>query len=188
MRRTRASTSSIPRAAPRWSRYRGSGGSIGCIGLGLSGSSAAVEALEAKCKVPGEMLELPIGLQATDRFIDALRTMAGVEVPDSITDDRGRLLDMISDMHQYLQGKRVALFGDPDQLVSLTEFLNLLDMKPVYIVTGTPTPVTGAQFRSLTFASGERWAAMCRRRRFAPAHRPICTCCISGSSRNRWMC
>jgi nitrogenase molybdenum-iron protein beta chain len=49
-------------------------------------------------------------------------------------------LDMISDMHQYVHGKRVAIFGDPDQLVSLTEFLTLLDMKPVYIVTGTPTP------------------------------------------------
>ena len=48
-------------------------------------------------------------------------------MPDSITDDRGRLLDMISDMHQYVHGKRVALFGDPDQLVSLTEFLTLLE-------------------------------------------------------------
>ncbi len=27
-------------------------------------------------------------------------------------------------MHQYCYGKRVALFGDPDQLVSLVEFLN----------------------------------------------------------------
>jgi nitrogenase molybdenum-iron protein beta chain len=95
--------------------------------------------------VPHQLLELPIGLQATDRFIDALHTMAGVKVPDSITDQRGRLLDMIVDMHQYLSGKRVALFGDPDQLVSLTEFLILLDMKPVYMVTGTPS--TGVEKR-----------------------------------------
>jgi nitrogenase molybdenum-iron protein beta chain len=134
-----------PKGGATVEEIKASGGSIGCLGLGLSGSTAAVDALKAKCSVPSQLLELPIGLQATDRFIDALRTMAGVEVPDSITDDRGRLLDMISDMHQYVAGKRVALFGDPDQLVSLTEFLNLLDMKPVYIVTGTPTPVTGAQ-------------------------------------------
>ena len=44
-------------------------------------------------------------------------------MPDIITDERGRLLDMIADMHQYFYGKRVALWGDPDQLVSLTEFL-----------------------------------------------------------------
>jgi nitrogenase molybdenum-iron protein beta chain len=77
-------------------------------------------------------------LQATDRFVNTLRLKAGVDVPDIITNDRGRLVDMISDMHQYFFGKRVALFGDPDQLVSLAEFLVCLDMKPVYIVTGTP--------------------------------------------------
>ena len=129
-----------PKGGTTVEQIKSSGGSIGCLGLGPSASGPAVDALVKKCGVPSQTLELPIGLQATDRFIDALRTMAGVSVPDSITDDRGRLLDIISDMHQYLSGKRVALFGDPDQLVSLTEFLNLLDMKPVYIVTGTPTP------------------------------------------------
>lgn len=129
-----------PKGGTTVEQVRSSGGSVGTLGLGLSGSSAAVEALTKKCAVTGEILELPIGLQATDRFIDRLRTMAGVKVPDAITDERGRLLDIISDMHQYLHGKRVALFGDPDQLVSLTEFLTLMDMKPVYVVSGTPTP------------------------------------------------
>ncbi|RXM12797.1 nitrogenase molybdenum-iron protein subunit beta, partial [Citrobacter sp. AAK_AS5] len=55
-----------------------------------------------------------------------------------ITEERGRLVDLIADMQQYLYGKRVALWGDPDQLVSLTEFLVALDMKPGYIVSGTP--------------------------------------------------
>jgi nitrogenase molybdenum-iron protein beta chain len=129
-----------PKGGTTVEQIRSSGGSLGTLGLGLSASTATVDALTTKCGVPGEMLELPIGLQATDRFINSLRTMAGVKVPDSITDERGRLLDMISDMHQYVHGKRVALFGDPDQLVSLAEFLTLLDMKPVYVVTGTPTP------------------------------------------------
>ncbi len=127
-----------PKGGTTVEQVRSSGGSIGTLGLGLSASSAAVDALSAKCGVPGEMLELPIGLQATDRFVDRLRTIAGVKVPDAITDERGRLIDMISDMHQYVHGKRVALWGDPDQLVSLVEFLTLLDMKPVYMVTGTP--------------------------------------------------
>jgi nitrogenase molybdenum-iron protein beta chain len=129
-----------PRGGTTVEQIRSSGGSLGTVGLGPSASSAAVDALTSKCGVPGEMLELPIGLQATDRFINTLRTMADLKVPDSITDERGRLLDMISDMHQYVHGKRVALFGDPDQLVSLAEFLTLLDMRPVYVVTGTPTP------------------------------------------------
>jgi len=127
-----------PKGGATVEQIKASGGSQAGIGLGYTASAAALEALQTKCTVPGTLLELPIGLQATDRFIDTLRTVAGVEVPQSITDERGRLLDVISDMHQYLHGKRVAIFGDPDQLVSLVEFLNLLDMKPVYIVTGTP--------------------------------------------------
>ena len=63
-------------------------------------------------------------------------------VPSSINDQRGRLMDMITDMHQYFYGVRVALWGDPDQLVSLAGFLADLDMRPVYLVTGTP----GKQF------------------------------------------
>jgi nitrogenase molybdenum-iron protein beta chain len=128
-----------PKGGTTVEQIRTSGGSVATLGLGLSASTAAVDELKTKCGVAGTMLELPIGLQATDRFIDALRTMAGVKVPDAITDERGRLLDMIADMHQYVHGKRVALYGDPDQLVSLAEFLTLLDMKPVYVVTGSPT-------------------------------------------------
>jgi nitrogenase molybdenum-iron protein beta chain len=32
----------------------------------------------------------------------------------------------------------VALWGDPDQLIPMTEFLLACDMRPVYIVSGTP--------------------------------------------------
>ncbi len=128
-----------PKGGATVEQIRSAGDSIGTLGLGNSASTRAANALEEKCDVPRERLELPIGLQATDRFIEAMRTMAGVKVPDVITDERGRLLDMMADMHQYFYGKRVALFGDPDQLASLAEFLVCLDMKPVYIVTGTPS-------------------------------------------------
>jgi len=128
----------FPKGGATVENIRSAGDSIGTLALGHTASYRAADALEKKCNVPHQLLELPIGLQATDRFIDSLRIMADVKVPDSITDERGRLLDAMVDMHQYLHGKRVALYGDPDQLVSLTEFLVSLDMKPVYIVTGTP--------------------------------------------------
>jgi len=139
-----------PKGGTTVEQIRSSGGSVASLGLGLSASMTTVDALKEKCGVAGEMLELPIGLQATDRFINTLRLMADVKVPDVITDERGRLLDMISDMHQYLHGKRVALYGDPDQVVSLAEFLTLLDMKPVYVVTGTPTPQFEKRFTAAT--------------------------------------
>jgi len=108
------------------------------IGLGHWATNEAAIAIENKCKVKFNVVDLPIGLNATDRFIMELSKAAGVNIPESINADRGRLLDMITDMHQYLYGKRVALWGDPDQLIPLTEFLVSIDMKPVYIVSGTP--------------------------------------------------
>ena len=108
------------------------------IGLGEYSTMDACIKLENKCKVKFEVVDIPIGLKATDRFIMSLSRHANVPVPDSITEERARLIDLISDNQKYFYGKRVALWGDPDTLIPLTEFLVSLDMKPVYIVTGTP--------------------------------------------------
>lgn len=108
------------------------------VALGPSASESAARELDARFKVPYETLELPIGLRATDRFVNSLRKLTRQPIPASIREERGRLMDIITDMHQYFYRKRVALWGDPDQLVSLVEFLADLDMRPVYIVTGTP--------------------------------------------------
>ncbi|THB79606.1 MAG: nitrogenase molybdenum-iron protein subunit beta [Desulfobacteraceae bacterium] len=114
------------------------GDSAGTIALGPLASADAARALDTSLKVPCQIQDLPIGLSATDRFIDSLRKAAGVSVPDSITRERGQLLDIITDMHQYFYGRKVALAGDPDHLIPLVEFLVSLDMIPVHIVTGTP--------------------------------------------------
>jgi nitrogenase molybdenum-iron protein beta chain len=115
-----------------------SGSSVGTIALGRTASMAAARSLDSKCKVPCEILGLPVGLHDTDAFVDKLRRMAGVTVPDTLNLERGRLVDSISDWHQYLYGKRVAIVGDPDQVLALTRFLVSLDMRPVHIVTGSP--------------------------------------------------
>jgi len=114
------------------------GDAIGTLALGEWCSADAARWLDTQCKVPCTVLDMPFGLKATDRFIDTLRKVAGVSVPDTVAFERGQLVDLISDMHQYFYGKKVALVGDPDQVIALTEFLVSLDMKPVHIVTGTP--------------------------------------------------
>jgi nitrogenase molybdenum-iron protein beta chain len=113
------------------------GNSLGTIAMGRTASLAAARALDARCKVPYEIIDLPIGLHATDIFVDSLRKMAGVNVPESLSIERGQLLDVITDMQQYFYGKRVALVGDPDQVLALTKFLVSIDMYPVYLVTGS---------------------------------------------------
>lgn len=127
-----------PEGGTTLGEIKASGDSRATFALGTFASRAAAEALTKKCEVPAEILDLPIGLRATDRFIDTVRRVTGVDVPNDMTRDRGRLVDLMSDMHQYLHGKRVALVGDPDQLIALSEFCADLDMRPVYIVSGTP--------------------------------------------------
>jgi len=119
-------------------QLRKTSGSEATLSLGTAASVAAAKVLDNKWQVPYENLDLPIGISAMDRFVTALQQSTGKRVSEDILLERGQLLDLMSDMHQYFYGKRVALWGDPDQLVALTEFLADLDMRPVYIVTGTP--------------------------------------------------
>ena len=110
------------------------------LGLGHSCTEDACIKLENKCKVKFEVLDIPIGFKATDRFLMSLARHANVPIPEELSDERGQLIDLIADSAKYLYGKRVALWGDPDTLVPLTEFLVSMDMKPVYIVSGTSSP------------------------------------------------
>ena len=116
----------------------GLGDGVATLGLGEFATKDAAISLENKCKVPFKVADLPIGIKATDRFLMELSKMAKKSIPEVLTDERGRLIDIITDMQQYLSGKRVALYGDPDHLIPLCEFLVDMGMKPVYVVSGTP--------------------------------------------------
>lgn len=126
----------FPRGGTRVSELVASGEAIVTLGLGRFAAGPAARALDAKCGVPCEILDLPIGLAATDRFVMALSRHTGVPVPDDIAEERARVVDLVADMHQYLYGKRVAVAGDPDHLFPLVEFLLDLEMDVQHIVTG----------------------------------------------------
>jgi nitrogenase molybdenum-iron protein beta chain len=65
--------SMYPKGGVTINQLKETGSSRGTIALGRLASGPAALALDAKCKVPYQILDLPIGLQATDRFVDALR-------------------------------------------------------------------------------------------------------------------
>lgn len=127
-----------PKGGTKVAAIRSAGDSRMTIALGRTASLPAAKLLDTKCKVPFEVLELPIGLRATDALVDTLRKAAGVAVPEGLMAERGRVVDLATDMHQYFYGKRVALAGDPDHLIALAQFLADLDMEVVLVVTGTP--------------------------------------------------
>ena len=79
-------------------------------------------------------LEIPMGLEWTDQFLMKVSELTGKPIPESLEKERGRLVDMMTDSHAWLHGKRYALWGDPDFVMGLTKFLLELGAEPTHIV------------------------------------------------------
>ncbi|WP_394153664.1 nitrogenase molybdenum-iron protein subunit beta [Vibrio maritimus] len=79
-------------------------------------------------------LEIPMGLEWTDNFVMKMAELSGKPIPDSITTERGRLVDMMTDSHAWLHGVSISLYGDPDYLLGMTKFLTELGCEVKYIL------------------------------------------------------
>lgn len=108
------------------------------IAFGKFASEVPAETLSKKCSVPYKLLSLPIGIGRTDEYVMALQEYTKNEVPYSLEEERGQLVDVLIDIHPYTYNKKVAIFGDPDTVLSIAEFVLEMGMIPKYLVTGTP--------------------------------------------------
>ena len=143
-----------PEGGATVAEIRDAGNSELTLALGAFASNDAADLLQEKCGVTGIPLKLPIGLKATDDFIMALKDWFGVEVPASITLERGQVVDTLIDTNFHYQGKTVALFGDPDHVIAMTEFLITMGMVPKYVLTGTPGKAFETEVRAMLDAAG----------------------------------
>lgn len=133
---------------------RDSGNSKLTLALGSWSSDAAGNLLQEKCSVPGIPLKVPIGIKATDDLIMAVKNGFDVEVPQSLTLERGQVVDTLIDTNFHYQGKKVAVFGDPDIVIPLTEFLLTMGMIPVHVLTGTPGKRFETEIRQMLEEAG----------------------------------
>lgn len=114
-----------------------SANSIGSIALYRYEGGKAAETLQKKFNVPAITDIIPIGIANTDRFIKAISEMTGKTASDELVLERGRALDAIADIgHMFLADKKVAIYGDPDLVIGLTDFCIEIGMKPVLILFG----------------------------------------------------
>ncbi|MBW9222886.1 nitrogenase [Methanothermococcus sp. SCGC AD-155-K20] len=90
--------------------------------------------------VPSYNLKFPIGIENTDNFIKTLSNISGQEIPESLWEDRGYAIDAIVDGNDALRNKRVAIFGDPDKVIGLTNFAFEMGMEVVAVLSNTETP------------------------------------------------
>ena len=79
-------------------------------------------------------LDIPMGVEWTDAWLMKVSEVTGKPIPASLTRERGRLLDMMTDSHAWLHGKKMALYGDPDFVMGLTKVLLEFGIEPTHIV------------------------------------------------------
>jgi len=79
-------------------------------------------------------LSIPMGLGWTDEFLMKMSEITGQPIPESLEKERGRLVDMMTDSHAWLHGKRYALWGDPDFVMGMSKFLLELGAEPIHIL------------------------------------------------------
>ncbi|PKM52008.1 MAG: nitrogenase molybdenum-iron protein subunit beta [Firmicutes bacterium HGW-Firmicutes-7] len=115
-----------------------SGNSIATLALGSYASQDAAFTLEKQCEVVPYVLKTPIGIKATDAMVMNLLELTGGSVSKELEIERGQLVDLMVDIHHHYHNKKVAIYGDPDIILALTEFVIDLGMVPKYVITGTP--------------------------------------------------
>ncbi len=79
-------------------------------------------------------LNIPMGLEWTDEFLMKVSEVTGKPIPDSLAKERGRLVDMMTDSHTWLHGKKFALYGDPDFVMGMAKFLLELGAEPTHVL------------------------------------------------------
>ncbi|WP_321211430.1 nitrogenase component 1 [Methanothermobacter sp. DP] len=109
------------------------GDSMATLNLGGYGGG---EFLEKKYGVKNIELQIPAGLEGTDKFLGVLLDLFHSDISRSIRRERGRLMDAMIDSHQYTSGRSVAIFADPSYAVAVTSLVLEMGMQP-YVFTGS---------------------------------------------------
>jgi nitrogenase molybdenum-iron protein beta chain len=124
------------------------------IALGSFASADGATGLEKKCGVPSVTLKMPLGVKATDEFLMEVTKITGKPVSPEIERERGQLVDTMVDTHHQFHGKTVAIFGDPDHVIGIAEFVISLGMIPKFMLTGTPGKSFDKQIEAILEESG----------------------------------
>ncbi|WP_292461957.1 nitrogenase component 1 [Methanolobus sp.] len=114
--------------------------SAAMIGLGITNVNRAVSYLEQTFDIPSQNLPLPIGLEYTDRLVAALSMIAGTDILEAYQKERGRLIDAMVDAHKYIYGTKVAIYGDPDNVLGILSLALENGMHPILVVASSKSP------------------------------------------------
>ncbi len=100
------------------------------------GEKTAGEILSRRFNIPCTRLPIPMGVKATDRFLDALSRISGRPVPERYRKEKWRLVDTYVDGNKYVSKKRALIYGEEDFVVSMAGFLAEVGIIPILCASG----------------------------------------------------
>jgi len=83
---------------------------------------------------PATAINIPMGLEWTDEFLMKVSELTGKPIPASLELERGRLVDMMTDSHTWMHGKKFSLYGDADFVMGMTKFLLEMGAEPADVL------------------------------------------------------
>ena len=95
----------------------------------------------------------PWGVKGTDEFLMALSEATGNPIPAALELERGRAVDAITDSQAWLHGKKAALYGDPDLVMGLLQFLLEVGVEPVHVLVTNSNPEFEKEAKALLASS-----------------------------------
>ncbi len=95
--------------------------------------------LQNEFDIPLYSLDLPIGIELTDRFFEALEEATGNPMPTYWAKARSRLVDAYIDGHKYCSGKKAIVYGDEDFVCAMVSFLDEIGISTPLVATGAPS-------------------------------------------------
>ena len=98
-------------------------------------------------------MPVPFGITKTDALLLKLSELFGKPVPESLKAERGRAVDLMTDAHQYIHGKKFAVYGDPDYLLGYVSFLLEMGARPHHILCSKGTKKLEKELQALLDAS-----------------------------------
>ncbi|MGZ0706865.1 nitrogenase component 1 [Coraliomargarita sp. W4R53] len=116
------------------------GASVATIEIAHTQANAKVSGglyLEKECGVTRHAVGWPLGIRLSDQFFTSLSEISGCEMPQSIVEERGRLVDAYVDAHKYVSGKTAAIYGEPDFVIAMAALLSEIGIRPILCATGS---------------------------------------------------
>jgi len=129
----------IPSGGTPVDQIRTAGGALATLEFGrclARKASTAGTVLMERFKTPCDRSGLPVGIVQTDHMFQFLSDVSGRPIPVKYAMQRGRLLDALVDGHKIVNGVRAAVFGEPDLVAGLVDFLVEIGIQPVVCGTG----------------------------------------------------